>query len=398
MIHNILNNPLLASIAVLMFTALTTAVFIPSIVRIAKAKSLVSNPNGRTSHSGSIPALGGVGIFAAVGTAALLFVNTSNCTHCRFYLAGLFVIFFVGLKDDIFPLTPYKKMLGQFIAATLLVVLGGSYITDLHGFLGVSSIPVYLSIPLSIFLVLAITNSINLIDGIDGLAAGVGIIASITFGLWFLFAGHVQLGLLSLALTGSFGAFLIYNISQGSNKIFLGDTGSLILGFSISYLAIHFMELNLLPSVYQISSAPAVVVGILIVPLFDTMRVAFVRISIGKSPFSPDKLHVHHRLLFLFMSHLRATTTILIVNVLFIALSLSLQFVGLLELLALQVLIAAILSYIPVYLIGRQNYATLSLAAQKEYDKVRPQTRKHYNLQLNHKPRKRIRVLSEQEA
>ncbi len=395
MIHFILNNPVLAAIAVLAFTAVTTAIFIPSIVRIAKAKNLVSNPNGRTSHSGSIPALGGVGIFAALGTAALLFVSTEDCTHCRFYLAGLFVIFFVGLKDDIFPLTPYKKLLGQLVAATILVVLGESYITDLHGFLGISAIPVYLSIPLSIFMVLAITNSINLIDGIDGLAAGVGIIASITFGLWFLFSGHIQLGLLSLALTGSFSAFMIYNISQGSKKIFLGDTGSLILGFSISYLAIQFMELNLIPAVYRISSAPAVVMAILIVPIFDTMRVAFVRLSIGKSPFSPDKLHVHHRLLFLFMSHLRATTTILITNVLFIVMALSLQTIGLLALLALEMLLATTLSYIPVYLIGRQNYSTLSLAAQKEYDKVKPQSRKHYNLQLNHKPRKRIKVLTE---
>lgn len=387
------SNPLVSAILVLLFTVVTTAVFIPSIVRIARAKNLVDNPNSRTSHSGSIPSLGGIGIFAAIGITMLLFVNISGCVHCQYFLAGLFVMFFVGLKDDIFPLTPYKKMIGQIIAATMLVVLGGVNISDFHGLFGLSQIPMYASIPLSIFFVIAITNSINLIDGIDGLAAGVGIIISITLGLWFMVSGHIQLGLLSLAIVGSFGAFMFFNISKGENKIFLGDTGSLILGFSVAYLSIQFLELNLIPSVYQISAAPAVLFGILIIPVFDTIRVSIVRISIGKSPLSPDKLHVHHRLLFLFMSHIRATTTILIANVLFIAFAISMQGIGVANLMLVITFLATGLSYIPVYLIQKKNYNTLSVSEKREYDKVKPQFRKGQHSRPVYHKKKPAKVL-----
>lgn len=363
-------NPILVIAGVFFLTAFITAFFIPAVVRVAKIKQLVDVPNGRTSHKGNVPSLGGFAVFAAVSLVLLLVVDFNQCFHCQIFLVGLLIIFFIGLKDDIIVIDPYKKLLAELLAATLLVVYGGVQFTSLHGFLGVYSIEPLFGAALTIFVIIVITNSFNLIDGIDGLASGVGIIASITLGIWFVLVNEYQLAIISFAIIGGFSTFFYFNISQGRNKIFMGDTGSLILGFSLAYLIIHFNELNTLPQKYNIASAPAVSIGILIVPLFDTLRVFLVRTFRGKSPFSPDKGHVHHRLLFLKKTHIKATSIILTFNILFVGLVFLLQDLGIIRLLALQIAIAALFSYFPIYLIRRKDFSKLSPQEKREYRKV----------------------------
>jgi UDP-N-acetylmuramyl pentapeptide phosphotransferase/UDP-N-acetylglucosamine-1-phosphate transferase len=363
-------NPILVITGVFFLTAIITAFFIPAVVRVAKIKQLVDVPNGRTSHKGNVPSLGGFAVFAAVSLVLLLFVDFNQCFHCQIFLVGLLIIFFIGLKDDIIVIDPYKKLLAELLAATLLVVYGGVQFTNLHGFLGVYSIEPIFGTILTIFVIIVITNSFNLIDGIDGLASGVGIIASVTLGIWFVLVGEHQLAIISFAIIGGFATFFYYNISQGRNKIFMGDTGSLILGFSLAYLIIHFNELNTIPQEYGIASAPAVSIGILIVPLFDTLRVFLVRAFRGKSPFSPDKGHVHHRLLFLNKTHIRATSIILLFNILFVGMVFLLQDLGIIRLLALQIVIAALFSYIPIYLIRQKDFSKLTPQEKREYRKV----------------------------
>jgi UDP-N-acetylmuramyl pentapeptide phosphotransferase/UDP-N-acetylglucosamine-1-phosphate transferase len=377
-------NPIILIVGVLLFTAIITAFIIPTVVKVAKIKQLVDVPNGRTSHKGNVPSLGGFAVFAAVSLVILLFVDFNQCFHCQVFLVGLLIIFFIGLKDDIVVIDPYKKLLAQLLAASLIVLYGGVQFTNLHGFLGIQTINPLFGSALTIFVIIVITNSFNLIDGIDGLAAGVGIIASLTLGIWFVLVQEYQLAIISFAIIGGFSTFFYYNISRGRNKIFMGDTGSLILGFSLAYLIIHFNELNLIKENYNIASAPAVSIGILIVPLFDTLRVFLVRTFRGKSPFSPDKGHVHHRLLFLNKTHLRATTRILIFNALFIVMVFVLQELGIVKLLLIEIGIAAIFSYIPIYIIRKKDYNKLSPQEKKEYRKVdvqrysrpRTQTRK----------------------
>ncbi len=378
------------------FSVITTAFFLPSVVRISRAKRLTASPNGRTSHIGDVPSLGGVGIFAAMGMSVLLFVDMGTCLHCRFFLAGLFVVFFTGLKDDIFPLTPYKKLAGQLLAALLLVVGGGVYISDFQGLFGIYQVHPYVGMAVTVLFMLLITNSINLIDGIDGLAAGVGVLASLVTGIWFFATGNIYEGIISLTVMGSFATFIGFNISKGKYKIFLGDAGSLILGFSLAYLAIRFMELNLFPSAFPIASVPAVLVSVLIVPLFDTLIVFVVRIAIGKSPFEPDKLHIHHRLLFLLKDHVKVTGTIISVNLVFIVLTFTLQNLNLHWLVLGQLVFAGVLSYIPVFIIGRKNYNCMSVSVKREYEKVAPQhfNRKHPDGHFRHKARKSQKVAS----
>ncbi|MFW5982966.1 MAG: MraY family glycosyltransferase [bacterium] len=366
-------NPILLVTSAFLITALITAFIIPTIVKVAKIKQLVDVPNGRTSHNGKVPSLGGFAVFASLSLVLLLFVDFSNCYHCQYFIVGLLIIFFIGLKDDIVVIDPLKKLLGQFLAAALLVVLGGVQFTSLHGFLGISAINPFIGTMLTIFVIIVITNSFNLIDGIDGLASGIGIIASFTLGIWFFLIQEYQLAIVSFAIIGGFSAFFYYNVSSGNNKIFMGDTGSLILGFSLSYLIIQFNELNAIPQEYNIASAPAVSIGILVVPLFDTLRVFFIRAFKGKSPFSPDKRHVHHRLLFLNKSHLKTTIIILIFNTFFITMVFALQSIGIIELVAVEFVLAAVFTYIPVHMIRKKDYAKMSFQEKKEFRKMKIQ-------------------------
>jgi UDP-GlcNAc:undecaprenyl-phosphate/decaprenyl-phosphate GlcNAc-1-phosphate transferase len=355
----ILTGSLTTPLIIVMFTFLVatmlTVLSIPTIVKVAKVKQLVDIPNGRTSHNGLIPSLGGFAIFSSISLTLLALANFQVNPYCQYFLGGILVIFFIGLKDDILIIDPYKKLLGQIAAASLIVFIGDIHFTNLHGFLGIHQINPYLGGILTIFVIIVITNSFNLIDGIDGLASGIGILTSFVLGIWFFYIGQIQLAVISLAVTGSYLGFFFFNISKGKNKIFMGDSGSLILGFSLSFLIIQFNELNLMPQKMNIASAPAVSFGLLIVPLFDTLRVFMLRTLRGKSPFNPDKQHVHHRLLQIFDSHRKTTAIILIFNAAFIALVILIQSLSILQLIAVEILVAGILSYLPVMAIRRRE-------------------------------------------
>lgn len=204
-------------------------------------------------------------------------------------------------------------------------------------------------------MVIVITNSFNLIDGIDGLAAGIGILTSLALGVWFFYIGQYSLAIISVAITGAYLGFFLFNVSKGKNKIFMGDTGALILGFSLAYLIVHFNELNLVEQKMNIAAAPAVSFGILIVPLFDTLRVFLLRVIRGKSPFNPDKQHVHHRLLNLFESHRKTMIIILIFNAVIIGLVFLLRNLSIIELIIIEVILAGALSYLPVALVNKKG-------------------------------------------
>ncbi len=171
-----------------------------------------------------------------------------------------------------------------------------------------------------------IINAFNLIDGIDGLASGLAILAATTFGCWFFIKGNIQFAILSFALTGSLSGFFIYNVFGNKNKLFMGDTGSLIIGLVISTLVVYFNEFNIdKTALYAIGAAPSVSFAIIIIPLIDTLRVMTIRIAQGKSPFSPDNSHIHHKLLELVNSHIKVTLIFITANVFLIAFALLLN-------------------------------------------------------------------------
>lgn len=329
---------------------------IPSIVTVAHLKQLYDEPGRRKSHHHSIPNLGGIAIFAGLVIASGLFVDISNSKEILPLLVAMVIVFFVGIKDDILVIAPEKKLYGQILAAVIIVLVGDIRFTSLHGFMGIYSINYLTSILLTIFVIVVLTNAFNLIDGIDGLASGIGMLVSLTFGTWFYLAGFHNYAILSSAMLGSLIAFFGFNVFGKSNKIFMGDTGSLILGLVMSVLVIKFNEANLIyKGQFSIESAPAVSFGILIVPLFDTIRVFLIRIMRGQSPFHPDKNHLHHRVLKLGFNHLESTSVISVANVFFIVIVLTCQSAGLISLMVLVLSLATILSVITEVLIKRHK-------------------------------------------
>jgi len=215
---------------------------IPPIVKVAKKKELYARSEEHATDDTQVPILGSLAIFAGLILSSVIFTDFNEADEHKYIIAGLLILFFLGMKDDILIIDPMKKLLGQIIAAGLVVVFGGMQITSFQGFLGIYEITAFIGIPFTIFVFIVIINGFNLIDGIDGLASGVGILVSLVFGAWFLRSGFSNYAILSFALAGSLSAFFHFNVFGRINKIFMGNTGSHILGFIIAILSINFHE------------------------------------------------------------------------------------------------------------------------------------------------------------
>jgi UDP-N-acetylmuramyl pentapeptide phosphotransferase/UDP-N-acetylglucosamine-1-phosphate transferase len=283
-------------------------------------------PNQRKLNTVVIPTLGGVGIFIGITISTLIFLPDIKLTELRFLYAAIIMMFFIGLKDDLLVISARKKFLVQVAAASLLVVLGGFQITNAYGLMGMNVLPSWFSIPLTVLVFLFLINAINLIDGIDGLAAGIGVLICSVTGVWFYSVGAFGYAIVSTAVAASLIAFMRFNLFSDKNKIFMGDTGSLILGVILGVLVIRFNELN--ASVAQpffFEHAPLVVIGLLIVPITDTIRVFAIRIYHKKSPFSPDNNHIHHLLIKAGLPHLAASCLLFGYTIFFTLVALTLQ-------------------------------------------------------------------------
>jgi UDP-N-acetylmuramyl pentapeptide phosphotransferase/UDP-N-acetylglucosamine-1-phosphate transferase len=291
---------------------------IPVIIQVADAKKLFDIPDARKVHLTPIPSLGGLGIFAGLILAFLVTFPLQLAPEFQYFMAAALVIFFLGLKDDILVISPIKKLIGQFIAAFFIIYKGGIQIHSMHGFLGVYELPEVTSLALTYLTVIVIINSFNLIDGVDGLAGSLGLMTALVFGSYFYYVGQVPYATLSFILGGSLLGFLIFNHSPA--RIFMGDTGSLLLGLMNAILVVRFINVADSPGISMpLAATPAIGFAILMVPLFDTIRVFSLRIFNRRSPFSPDRNHIHHLLLDRGLSHSAVTYSCVTANLLFIA-------------------------------------------------------------------------------
>lgn len=314
---------LLATILAFMITYAA----IPVIINVADIKKLYDVPNARKIHATPVPSLGGLGIFAGFIVSCLLTISLTNSQGFQYYFAAALVIFFLGLKDDILILTPMKKFIGQIVAAFIIIYKGGVVIKSMHGFMGINELPEAISLIITYLTVIVIINSFNLIDGVDGLAAGLGIFTTLTFGIYFYAISYTEYSALAFAMCGSLLAFLIFNRSPA--RIFMGDTGSLLIGLVNAILVVHFINIADSPLVSApLNASPAIGVAILIIPLFDTLRVFSIRIFNRRSPFSPDRNHIHHILLDRGMTHKSVSFTLIVVNVFFVAVAYFLRGLG----------------------------------------------------------------------
>ncbi len=300
---------------------------IPVIIQVAKDKKLFDKPDGRKVHKAVIPTLGGLGIFAGFVIATLLGVPQGGSSELQYFIAASIVIFFLGIKDDILILSATKKFAGQLIAAGILIKFGGVQLNNMHGFLGIHEMPHLASIVLSFLTIVVITNSFNLIDGVDGLAGSIGILTSFLFGAYFFNINELTYAVMAFSLTGSLIGFIIYNFPPA--RIFMGDTGSLLVGLINAILVIKFINIASDPNaVMHIESATSIGFAILMIPLFDTLRVFGLRIISRRSPFSPDRNHIHHFLLDLGLSHRNTTLICVSSNLIFILLAWGFRSIG----------------------------------------------------------------------
>jgi UDP-N-acetylmuramyl pentapeptide phosphotransferase/UDP-N-acetylglucosamine-1-phosphate transferase len=295
-----------------------TFLAIPVIMRIASEKKLFDVPDARKLHKNPIASLGGVGIFTGFFLACLLSISAKANPEFQYFFAAAFIIFFLGLKDDIIVLSATKKLMGQIAAAAIVIHLAGVRLTSMHGLFGIEEIPNYVGLVLSYFTIVLIINAYNLIDGVDGLAGMLGLLTMSIFGCYFYMAGIPAYSLLAFSFGGSLIAFLIFNHNPA--KIFMGDCGSLVLGLINAILVIKFISVSDSTGVtLPIESAATVGISILIVPLMDTLRVFSIRVFHGRSPFSPDRNHIHHLLLDRGLSHKYVTLFCLLLNMTFVS-------------------------------------------------------------------------------
>jgi UDP-GlcNAc:undecaprenyl-phosphate GlcNAc-1-phosphate transferase len=297
-----------------------TFLAIPAIMRVAKEKNLYDLPDERKVHSRSIASLGGIGIFIGFILSALITIEYKQNIEIKYFFASAIVIFFLGLKDDILILSATKKFLVQLAAAAIIIHLANLKIEGMYGLFSIHSLPYVPSTLLTYITIIVVINAFNLIDGVDGLATMLGMLTSLLFGCYFLYAGNYPYAFLSFSLTGSLAAFLFFNFPPA--KIFMGDSGSLLIGLINSILVIKFINTaDSAVTAIHIQSAVTIGFTILLIPLLDTLRVFSIRIVKGRSPFAPDRNHIHHLLLDRGMNHKSITITCVSLNITFIAMA-----------------------------------------------------------------------------
>lgn len=286
----------------------------PVLIRISKKKGLLDVPNHRASHVAPTPTLGGLPIFAGLLSVLFFCLGFGGCSPIYFLLGGLLVLIITGVVDDVINLSASIRIIIQF-ALAIGIASQGIRFTSLHGILGIYELPLIIQYLITVFFITGITNAFNLIDGIDGLAGGLGFINMIVLGVVFILINQRINIIICFAMAGSLLAFLFFNFNKA--RIFMGDTGSLILGFLTAYLCIQLTidsgdSLGFMTGAQKLT----VVFGVVLVPFYDMVRVAIQRVIKKKSPFSADKTHIHHLLTKTGLNHMRASLILYFVHAL----------------------------------------------------------------------------------
>lgn len=303
---------------------------LPMIIAAAHRLGLTDQPGGRKLHRGSIPPFGGLAVFICVVISLFIWLPINRFIGLSVFTGAALFTVILGVRDDIIPTKAGLKLAGQLVVALIIVHLGDIRFHSLYGLFGIQEIGAPLSYAISIFFVVYAINALNLIDGINGLAASLGIVYFLSLGSWFFLSDNLTYATISAAMSGALLSFLRFNLIKP--QVFLGDTGSLLIGMAVAMLSIQFIELNDAidySDPVKVKSAAAFAICLLIIPLFDTARIFFVRLVIlRKSPFTGDKNHIHHLFLKLGFTHSQTTGTLVAINLLFVLLAILLDEAG----------------------------------------------------------------------
>ena len=343
---------------------LTSFVFsilvIPILIRILNKHEIHELRGKRKVHDRNVPSLGGIGIFLGFLFAILFWWPQDLIAQHRLLIGALILMFVIGLRDDLLPLSPWQKLITQLIPMLVLLFTPNSVITSLYGLFGIEEMSPIIAYPLTLFTLIVIVNSINLIDGADGLAGSLGVTYCILLGIWFYWIGVSDMALVSWIFGGAIVAFLLFNWQPA--KIFMGDTGALMIGLVTAFLIIQFLNQNaqLDPANDFRLNGVTTSLLVLFIPLFDTLRLFILRVSRRQSPFAADKNHVHHFLMSLGLTHSQLTMVLVAVTISLISLAIPLSQ------LSQPVSLALVLSLGVIYMVGltlafnRFGHTTLS--------------------------------------
>jgi len=325
MLDYIYGNVLFYGLIVLLFASLLSMYWVPFFHKLSTDKDLTDSPSARKSHSFQVPILGGVAVVLSTGIPIVLisifFQDILVLTTASIIGSGSIILLVLGVQDDIGGLKPLTKLIFQICIALFTLYTLQINIENMNGLLGIFELPKIISILLSVFVYVIFMNMLNLIDGIDGLASGLSLIAFTFFAYISYSTGNVFTSIICMSAIGGLLPFIYYNMFS-VKKIFLGDNGSLTLGFMLGFISLELLSAEN----YDVSSllglnTPLVLMSLFSFPLVDTLRVFTIRVLRKRSPFSADKNHVHHHLLRLGLSHRFATLLILVYTILITILS-----------------------------------------------------------------------------
>lgn len=324
MLKEIMSNLLVSSIVIVIISFLLVYVIVPKIYCIIKFRKLSDQPNYRSSHFCPIPTMAGVAFYITI-VMTLFFIKQFDAENIGINLiAATTIVFIIGLKDDLIVTSPRDKLTMETIAIIFLLVSNSMHVKTLNGFLGIHELPELLEYCGIIFILLTIINAFNFIDGIDGLASTIAIVIFSVFSLIFYACNLHFYFLISLSLIGMLLAYLYYNFST-TQKIFMGDTGSLLIGFFIGFCTLKFlsMDTSLLSNfTFKAENKLIIVLAVLFMPLFDLCRVIGLRMMEGKNPFKADRNHIHHILIDSGLTHFKVAMTLGFLNYVIIIITL----------------------------------------------------------------------------
>lgn len=350
-----MNNYILISLVTFIISAICEFFIILRILNFCKEKNLYDLPSARKIHKNAIPRLGGISFIPSMLIAFFIMItvfNSTSCNHNKIYISiwsyifiiGLLLVYIIGIIDDIVGVGAKVKFMIQILASALLP-LAGLWINNLYGFMGIHEIPFYIGMPLTVFVMVFICNAMNLIDGIDGLAACLAIIAFIGYFIFFASEGLWIYDILIAGIIGMLISYLYFNMfgkEENNRKIFMGDSGSLTLGFTIGFLFIKIAMSN--PDIKPFSNECIMLAySLIIVPVFDVGRVIIHRLRVHHSIFKADKSHIHHKFLKLGISQHKALASIILLELLFVIInSITFSSIGITYLIITDIVLYAI--------------------------------------------------------
>ena len=288
----------------------------PKVLKIAILKNIVDNPDARKLQRNPVPVLGGIAVFFGITIGLCCSQAIFNSASTFMLISAMLIMLYTGTMDDIISLSPGIRFLIEILVIVWLMYASNTSINCFWGLWGVSTIPAWISYPLTILAAVGIINAINLIDGVNGLSSGFCFMSSVLFAIFFMITGNQTMTTLAMSAAGAIIPFFLHNVFGQSTKMFIGDGGTLVIGTMMAMFVMSILGVN--HGCIGVASTGAglipFVLAVLSMPVFDTIRVMSTRIMDKKSPFHPDKTHLHHMLIDLGFSHIGTTITILSMN------------------------------------------------------------------------------------